>query len=212
MTRGVLKENLPSKMCVTCNRPFTWRKKWERCWEEVSTCSKSCNAKRREAKRAEGGSDQQNEQEASEVPNNKQNAKAKIKNKYPDSDDGDDEEEDKVMGQKHREKDTSDEQELGKGARDHDPEVSREARKAQKKAAKAQKRAVREGRTDEDVGQKTCNLCSTRVDLLVRCTVDVDQQWKMVCEQCWTGVSGGVTDGDAEHPHYRYGGLWKNRT
>ena len=30
MTRGVKKENLPSKMCVVCNRPFTWRKKWER--------------------------------------------------------------------------------------------------------------------------------------------------------------------------------------
>jgi len=50
MPRGVLKENLPEKLCVTCNRPFTWRKKWERCWDEVTTCSKSCNAKRREAK------------------------------------------------------------------------------------------------------------------------------------------------------------------
>lgn len=26
MTRGVKKENLPSKVCVVCNRPFTWRK------------------------------------------------------------------------------------------------------------------------------------------------------------------------------------------
>ena len=50
MPRGVKKENLPSKVCVVCNRPFTWRKKWERCWAEVSTCSKSCNAKRRAAK------------------------------------------------------------------------------------------------------------------------------------------------------------------
>jgi hypothetical protein len=25
-------------------------------------------------------------------------------------------------------------------------------------------------------------------------------------------VSGGVADGDSQHPHYRYGGLWKNRT
>mmetsp|Transcript_19629 Transcript_19629/g.24206 ORF Transcript_19629/g.24206 Transcript_19629/m.24206 type:complete len:132 (+) Transcript_19629:177-572(+) len=41
------KSNLPSKVCVVCNRPFTWRKKWERCWDEVSCCSKSCNAKRR---------------------------------------------------------------------------------------------------------------------------------------------------------------------
>lgn len=37
------------QVCVVCNRPFTWRKKWERCWDEVTTCSKSCNAKRRGA-------------------------------------------------------------------------------------------------------------------------------------------------------------------
>jgi hypothetical protein len=50
MPRGVKKENLPTKVCVTCNRPFTWRKKWEKCWDEVTTCSKSCNAARRKAK------------------------------------------------------------------------------------------------------------------------------------------------------------------
>lgn len=56
MPRGVKKENLPQKVCVTCGRPFTWRKKWERCWDEVTTCSKSCNAKRRKAKGSDGGS------------------------------------------------------------------------------------------------------------------------------------------------------------
>lgn len=35
--------------------------------------------------------------------------------------------------------------------------------------------------------------------------------WKMVCGKCWHVASGGVVDGDAHHPHYRYGGLWKNR-
>jgi hypothetical protein len=52
MPRGVKKEHLPSKVCVTCERPFTWRKKWERCWDEVTTCSKSCNSKRRSGNRA----------------------------------------------------------------------------------------------------------------------------------------------------------------
>mmetsp|Transcript_12669 Transcript_12669/g.30926 ORF Transcript_12669/g.30926 Transcript_12669/m.30926 type:complete len:119 (-) Transcript_12669:228-584(-) len=41
------KANLPEKICVVCGRPFTWRKKWERCWDEVTCCSKSCNSKRR---------------------------------------------------------------------------------------------------------------------------------------------------------------------
>lgn len=30
------------------------------------------------------------------------------------------------------------------------------------------------------------------------------------CGRCWREVSGGVPDGDAAHPHYRYGGLWRN--
>lgn len=41
------KSNLPEKICVVCGRPFTWRKKWERCWDEVTCCSKSCNSQRR---------------------------------------------------------------------------------------------------------------------------------------------------------------------
>jgi hypothetical protein len=40
--KTVKKENLPSKMCEKCGRPFTWRKKWERCWDEVRFCSKRC--------------------------------------------------------------------------------------------------------------------------------------------------------------------------
>lgn len=36
------KSDLPSKMCTTCQRPFTWRKKWERDWENVVYCSKRC--------------------------------------------------------------------------------------------------------------------------------------------------------------------------
>lgn len=41
------KENLPSKICLVCGRPFSWRKKWERCWDEVTCCSKRCNSERR---------------------------------------------------------------------------------------------------------------------------------------------------------------------
>jgi hypothetical protein len=40
--KGVKKQNLPSKTCVTCGRPFTWRKKWERVWDEVKFCSDRC--------------------------------------------------------------------------------------------------------------------------------------------------------------------------
>mmetsp|Transcript_9523 Transcript_9523/g.20081 ORF Transcript_9523/g.20081 Transcript_9523/m.20081 type:complete len:121 (-) Transcript_9523:15-377(-) len=41
------KANLPEKICVVCGRPFAWRKKWERSWDEVTCCSKKCNSQRR---------------------------------------------------------------------------------------------------------------------------------------------------------------------
>jgi hypothetical protein len=40
------KEHLPSKICPVCQRPFSWRKKWQRDWENVKYCSKRCVASR----------------------------------------------------------------------------------------------------------------------------------------------------------------------
>ncbi|MBL0882385.1 MAG: DUF2256 domain-containing protein [Chitinophagaceae bacterium] len=39
------KSSLPTKICVTCQRPFSWRKKWEKVWEEVKYCSDKCRRK-----------------------------------------------------------------------------------------------------------------------------------------------------------------------
>ena len=38
----IKKKDLPLKICITCERPFTWRKKWEKVWNEVKYCSKKC--------------------------------------------------------------------------------------------------------------------------------------------------------------------------
>ena len=38
----IKKENLPSKVCPVCDRPFTWRKKWSLNWNTVKFCSKRC--------------------------------------------------------------------------------------------------------------------------------------------------------------------------
>lgn len=40
--KGVKKQDLPEKICKVCGRPFSWRKKWERCWDEVQYCSEGC--------------------------------------------------------------------------------------------------------------------------------------------------------------------------
>jgi hypothetical protein len=49
MPRGVKKSDLPEKTCVTCGKPFTWRKKWEKVWDDVKYCSDRC---RSDAKRS----------------------------------------------------------------------------------------------------------------------------------------------------------------
>ncbi|MBA2612805.1 MAG: DUF2256 domain-containing protein [Bacteroidetes bacterium] len=40
--KGVKKQHLPSKICLICRKPFTWRKKWEKNWDEVKYCSERC--------------------------------------------------------------------------------------------------------------------------------------------------------------------------
>ena len=36
------KRDLPKKICPVCNRSFSWRKKWEKNWENVKFCSEKC--------------------------------------------------------------------------------------------------------------------------------------------------------------------------
>ena len=44
MARMVRKGDLPTKSCAACGRPFSWRKKWERVWDEVRYCSDRCRS------------------------------------------------------------------------------------------------------------------------------------------------------------------------
>ncbi|WGW03273.1 DUF2256 domain-containing protein [Tropicibacter oceani] len=50
------KSDFPSKICATCGRPFDWRRKWAKVWDEVRYCSDACRARR--GKAATGGKDQ----------------------------------------------------------------------------------------------------------------------------------------------------------
>ncbi|MDO5648903.1 DUF2256 domain-containing protein [Paracoccus sp. (in: a-proteobacteria)] len=40
------KSDLPTKICATCGRPFAWRKKWARDWDQVRYCSDRCRGAR----------------------------------------------------------------------------------------------------------------------------------------------------------------------
>jgi len=40
------KGDLPQKTCATCGRPFVWRKKWAKVWDEVKYCSDRCRGER----------------------------------------------------------------------------------------------------------------------------------------------------------------------
>ncbi|HQS03412.1 MAG: hypothetical protein B7Y07_08555 [Halothiobacillus sp. 24-54-40] len=39
------KAHLPQKICLVCQRPFTWRKKWAKDWAQVKYCSDACRAR-----------------------------------------------------------------------------------------------------------------------------------------------------------------------
>ena len=36
------KSNLPTKICKVCLKPFAWRKKWKKDWDNVAYCSERC--------------------------------------------------------------------------------------------------------------------------------------------------------------------------
>ena len=42
------KNNLPSKLCPICKRPFSWRKKWAKVWAEVKYCSALCRSRKQD--------------------------------------------------------------------------------------------------------------------------------------------------------------------
>jgi len=40
--KTVKKSDLPEKICPVCQKPFKWRKKWEKNWDAVIYCSEKC--------------------------------------------------------------------------------------------------------------------------------------------------------------------------
>ncbi len=40
------KQSLPGKPCSVCGRHMSWRKKWEKNWEQVKYCSEACRRAR----------------------------------------------------------------------------------------------------------------------------------------------------------------------
>jgi hypothetical protein len=177
--KTISKQNLPSKDCVVCHRPFTWRKKWEKCWDDVTTCSKSCNATRKK------------EQQSNNTVLSSTMTTSTTEAVNNNSDSNNNKEEELVMTKK---------------------QLLRKQRKDDTKKQKQERRLKREGNAAPDVGRKSCQICSTPVDMLIRCTIDETQQYKMICGSCWPSISGGIPDGNSKtHPYYNYGGLWKNR-
>jgi hypothetical protein len=43
------KSELPQKDCATCGKPFAWRKKWARDWDNVKYCSERCRRSKESA-------------------------------------------------------------------------------------------------------------------------------------------------------------------
>jgi len=66
--------------------------------------------------------------------------------------------------------------------------------------------------TDSSASSKPCSLCQRRRDVLIRCQIDETKTWNFICPgKCWYSITGGRTFASEHHPHYVYGGTWKNR-
>ena len=203
LDRGVRKA---VKACMYCKRDMVWRKKWERCWDQVQFCSKRCKTEGRKLIR------QQQHQELEQVPAPSilGHAAGLLLEEQLGAAGA-------AGGAGDLNYNVSELPANGPGGAPAAPVSKREARKARKKAARhSAAAAAPEG--DEDAaaagrarGDKACDVCGRWVDMCIRCRIDETKKWKMVCGKCWKSVSGGVTDGDAAHPHYQYGGLWRNR-
>ena len=77
----------------------------------------------------------------------------------------------------------------------------------QSASSKSQKRSK-----SRSAYRKPCDLCHAPNDVLVLCGIDDTSKWYFVCtKKCWKQVSGGIIDGDLDHPFYKYGGMWKNK-
>jgi len=202
--KTIAKQNLPSKVCVVCERPFTWRKKWEANWDEVTTCSKSCNAKRKQQHKQEKVTTKNSTTEEQYTTTTKDHNEESFSLSSIQQDDATNSDGTILVSSDDEEEDVLDPKALKK--------MLRTQRKESVKAQKRERRLKREGNTTPEVGRKECELCEKPVDMLIRCTIDATQQYCMVCGNCWPSVSGGVTDGNPHtHPHYNYGGVWKNR-
>ena len=46
MKKSVSKHHLPEKLCPVCERPFRWRKRWQKDWDNVKYCSERCRRNR----------------------------------------------------------------------------------------------------------------------------------------------------------------------
>ena len=98
--------------------------------------------------------------------------------------------------------DGTQEEEVSGGCMDPGRAARRAARKARKEAIK-EAAAGRNQTAGASGGAKPCTSCARPVHLLIRCQADATKKWKMLCGKCWHEASGGVPDGDADHPHYR---------
>ncbi|MFN9750197.1 MAG: DUF2256 domain-containing protein [Planctomycetota bacterium] len=48
--------SLPTRTCQSCGLAFSWRKKWERDWEQVKYCSDRCRRNRDTGAQRQAGS------------------------------------------------------------------------------------------------------------------------------------------------------------
>jgi hypothetical protein len=196
-TRGIV---ITTRSLVHSHACGRWRKKWEDCWDEVTTCSKRCNSERKKANRIAKGA-----------------AAAEDAGLSDSSHESGDE---SANG-------TGDDAKANRKAAKKAAKLERRARRegtsmSGQKACDMCERSVDLLIRCQLTSGRDWSLCVSALrTLVVRdriglawltvCTC-AHRVWHSVCGRCWKtpAVAGGVVDGSGDNPHYRYGGLWKN--
>jgi hypothetical protein len=172
MPRGVLKENLPTKICIVCDRPFTiYADDPAKFGDDSLTLLGSVMGMRIATVDANSNPEETNAE-----------GERGCNIKYqPEGSNGDEEETEVEENVDDDEKSQSCSISIDHDSTSPTPPLehfdAKAQRKAEKKRKKAERRAQKMGQGDPTAGQKRCTLCDNSVNLLIRCTYDSSGEW-----------------------------------
>ncbi|CAD7965322.1 unnamed protein product [Amoebophrya sp. A25] len=184
MDRGTLKL---TKICVHCRRPFSWRKKWERCWDEVLTCSNACKRERKQQQQQQsrGGNTFGVVADASAPQEKEENGDIPVDCAVEAEGNVSGSCEKQAPATEAPEESSEAPRDLSVPAKlpDHEQAVQTQSGPKHATVPASTKHSAVSTRAKE------CAVCGEAVLLAYRCRWDKSKIWRFVCRPCWPNIS-----------------------